>query len=95
MIQVDGEALRLKGPVTIETHVGLREAAIPYLGQTNWIVDWTDVTEVDSSALSLLFAWQRASLPQGKWIRVNNLPPNLKSLAQLYGVAELIPSLAG
>ena len=94
MIQVDNTALKLRGPVTIETHVGLREAATPHIGQADWIIDWTDVTDVDSSALSLLFAWQRASLAAGGSIRVHNLPPNLKSLAELYGVAELIPPAA-
>lgn len=94
MIQVDNNTLKLRGPVTIETHVGLREAAIPHVGQADWIVDWADVTDVDSSALSLLFAWQRASLAAGKSIRVCNLPLNLKSLAELYGVAELIPQVS-
>jgi phospholipid transport system transporter-binding protein len=91
MIRVENTALKLKGPVTIETHVALREAAAPHIGQSDWTIDWSEVTEVDSSALSLLFAWQRASQTQGRTIRVSSLPANLKSLAQLYGVAELIP----
>ena len=94
MIRVENTALKLKGPVTIETHVALREAATPYIGQSDWPLDWSEVTEVDSSALSLLFAWERASQVQGRTIRVSSLPPNLKSLAQLYGVAELIPQAA-
>ena len=55
------------------------------------VVDLAAVTEVDSSALSLLFEWQRAARSaQQLQISFRNLPESLKSLAALYGVAELI-----
>jgi phospholipid transport system transporter-binding protein len=90
MIEIDGAQLKLSGPVAIETHVALREDAAPHIGQSDWIVDWSKVTDVDSSALSLIFAWQRMSIAKGKTIRNLNLPPNLKSLAELYSVSEMI-----
>jgi phospholipid transport system transporter-binding protein len=90
MIQVDGAVLKLSGPVTIETHVAMRVSAALHIGQDDRTIDWSNVTDVDSSALSLVFAWQRASLAGGKSIRNLNLPHNLKSLAELYGVAEMV-----
>ncbi|MBA2689775.1 MAG: STAS domain-containing protein [Burkholderiales bacterium] len=92
MIQVEGSVLKLSGPVTIETHVAVRDSAAPHIGQADWAIDWAGVSEVDSSALSLIFAWLRASQAQGQTIRNVNLPANLKSLAELYGVAELLPA---
>lgn len=90
MIDVNGSVLALSGPVTIATHVALRSTAASHIGQSDWTVDWTKVTEVDSSALSLIFAWQRMSLAANKSVRNLNLPANLQSLAELYGVADLI-----
>ncbi|MES2354561.1 MAG: STAS domain-containing protein [Pseudomonadota bacterium] len=91
MIEADGGVLKLAGPVTIETHTKLRGSAAPHIGQSDWVIDWSKVTEVDSSALSLAFAWQRVSLEKGKSLRNANFPSNLEALAELYGVAELIP----
>jgi phospholipid transport system transporter-binding protein len=53
-------------------------------------VDLSAVTEVDSSALSLLLEWRREAGRNGRAIRYLNLPVNLKSLADLYGVTELL-----
>jgi phospholipid transport system transporter-binding protein len=53
-------------------------------------IDLAAVTEVDSTALSLLFEWRRAALGAGRKIAFVNLPDNLKSLAALYGVSELL-----
>lgn len=91
-IQIDDSVLKLHGPVTIETHVAWRNNAAPHIGLADWAIDWAQVTDVDSSALSLIFGWQRVSQAQGKTIRNLNLPANLKSLAELYGVAELLPA---
>jgi len=91
MIEAEGGVLKLAGPVTIETHTKLRSNAAPHIGQSDWTVDWSKVTEVDSSALSLVFVWQRTSLEKGKSLRNSNFPGNLEALAELYGVAELIP----
>jgi phospholipid transport system transporter-binding protein len=40
----------------------------------------------------VLFGWLRAAKDQGKTIRVANPPKNLLSLAEVYGVADMIPN---
>jgi phospholipid transport system transporter-binding protein len=45
---------------------------------------------VDSAAVSLLLEWRRAAHGGNRRIEYVNLPDNLKSLAALYGVAELL-----
>lgn len=53
-------------------------------------IDLSDVNTVDSSAVAALIAWRRAALQQGKVLSFTNLPANLRSLASLYGVADLL-----
>ena len=48
------------------------------------------VTEVDSAAVSLLLEWRRAAAKAQREIEFANLPPALTSLAELYGVLDLI-----
>jgi phospholipid transport system transporter-binding protein len=54
------------------------------------LVDLSGVTEVDSSAVSLLLEWRRQAFAAKRRIVYVNLPSNLKSLADLYGVSELL-----
>jgi phospholipid transport system transporter-binding protein len=56
------------------------------------LFDLAGVTEVDSSGLAVVFGWQRAATRQGKNIRLANPPQILKSLADVYGVADLLPA---
>jgi len=53
-------------------------------------VDLSGLTEVDSAAISLLLEWRRAAQRDKRKITYINLPDNLKSLATLYGVTELL-----
>jgi phospholipid transport system transporter-binding protein len=57
-------------------------------GQTS--IDLAELNAVDSSAVATLLAWQRAASTAGRPLTFTNLPHNLKSLAQLYGVEPLL-----
>jgi phospholipid transport system transporter-binding protein len=89
----DGRCL-VKGPLTIENITEVLEQSKRLFTAREITVDFAAVTDVDSSAVSLLLQWQRAARGNGRAINYVNLPPNLKSLAVLYGVAELIPGAA-
>jgi phospholipid transport system transporter-binding protein len=54
-------------------------------------VDFSAVDNVDTSALSLMLEWQRRALVAGCKIKFTNLPANLSSLADLYGIQDFIP----
>lgn len=61
-------------------------------GQT--VFDLRNVQSVDSAAVSVMLAWQRAAHEAGVQLELKHLPPNLKSLTALYGVCALVsPSL--
>ncbi|GAA3994263.1 STAS domain-containing protein [Comamonas faecalis] len=55
-------------------------------------VDATTLVRFDSSAIAVLLECRRAALGQGKAFGVKALPAALASLAQLYGVQELLPA---
>ncbi len=54
------------------------------------MVDAASLKLFDSSALSVLLEFRRASLALGKGFAIRNLSPRLVDLARLYGVAELL-----
>ncbi len=56
------------------------------------IIDLERVEAVDSAGVALLLAWQRRAAAEGKPLTVAHIPSSLASLAQLYGVEELLVS---
>lgn len=90
MIECTDGRCTLKGAVTLENALDLREQGLRLLTGADTTLDLAGVTEVDSTALSLLFEWRRAALAANRRIRYINLPENLTSLARLYGVTELV-----
>lgn len=55
------------------------------------VADASALQTFDSSALAVLLACRREALVAGKTFAVEGLPPRLRQLATLYGVAELVP----
>ncbi len=86
----NGERATLDGPVTLaNVNAVLAEGGRVFKARA-LTVDLAGVTEVDSTAVSLLLEWRRAALREGRAIDYINYPANLKSLIQLYGVTELL-----
>lgn len=90
MIACDGGRCTVQGPITVENVVALLGEGNERFTAAQVTVDLAAVTDVDSSALSLLLEWRREAGRNGRAIRYLNLPANLKSLAQLYGITEFI-----
>ena len=90
MIACDGGRCTMQGPITVENVVALLGEGNERFTAAQVTVDLAAVTDVDSSALSLLLEWRREAGRNGRAIRYLNLPANLKSLAQLYGITEFI-----
>ena len=90
MIERDGERLVVRGAVTLADVLQWREAGLAAIDRDGLTIDLAGVSEADSSALSLLLEWQRAAKARGFRIRYSGLPDNLRSLAQVYGVLELL-----
>ncbi|MSP87149.1 MAG: STAS domain-containing protein [Methylotenera sp.] len=56
-----------------------------------FVVDFAEVTKVDTVALSLMMEWQRRAVAASATVSFAHLPLNLSRLLVLYGVAEFIP----
>lgn len=85
----DGRAA-LAGPVTLANVNAVLDEGNGVFKAASVTVDLAGVTEVDSTAVSVLLEWRRAALRDKRAIAYVNLPDNLKSLIKLYGVSELL-----
>jgi phospholipid transport system transporter-binding protein len=90
MIERDGERLLVRGAITLAEVTRWREAGIEAIDRDGLTIDLAGVDEADSSALSLLLEWQRAAKARGFRLSYSGLPENLRSLAQVYGILDLL-----
>jgi phospholipid transport system transporter-binding protein len=96
MISQDGDNYRIQGRITIANANALLAEGLKLFVRDGLVVDLSQLEEVDSSAVSLLLEWLREAQRNQRKLRFTNLPDNLKSLATLYGVLDLIqPAEAG
>ena len=93
MIERAGNALHLSGALTIANAAALCEEGKRQLNG-DVVIDLAAVAEVDSTALSVLFEWRRTARQKNLHVSFRNLPDSMKSLAALYGVADLVASNA-
>jgi len=92
VIRRDGDSLILTGAINLETVPTLLDAVGDQLRQGARVVDFRDVTEVDSSAVALALEWLRQASGGNSGLRLVNLPAAMQNLAKLYGVSELLES---
>ena len=88
------EVLALEGALSFETLPRVLEESRAYSARPDLperlTIDFSAITEVNSSAVALLLEWRREAARRGKGLYFVNLPANLLSLAELYGVTGLI-----
>lgn len=88
MIEVAGDRLRVTVPMTLSNARVLEERGLALLSASVGVVELADVDELDSSALAVIFSWQRAAEQAGREVRIAHVPESLLSMAALYGVAD-------
>lgn len=89
MTEVRENVMDVSGRLTIETTAALFGSGLVLKdGCTEMEVDLARVEAVDSTAVSLMLSWLRAAQARNIKLRFVNVPENLVSLANLYGVAE-------
>ena len=91
MIRDLGDRIEVAGNMTLPEASRLLSEGMGLLGRDAVVFDLQAVADVDSTALAVVFAWQRAVRRAGKTMRVANPPRNLMSLAAMYGVGEMLP----
>ena len=93
MISFDKNQWQLSGDLTIEKIPAIIDLINKQKLDKKTTIDFSKVTSVDTSTLSLIFELQRQAKKTQSQFIFRNLPKNLNSLAKLYGVEDLVSSL--
>ena len=80
----------VSGDVVIGTVSSVLTASKSLILNAETTIDFAQVTDIDSSTISLILEWKRRAQKEHQTIKLANLSDNLKSLTQLYGVEEFI-----
>lgn len=91
MIEVVDGRMKVTGAMVIASAAELREAGEQALLSGASVVDLTEVAEADSAAVAILLAWARIASERKQALSIVGVPASIRSLASLYGVAELLP----
>jgi phospholipid transport system transporter-binding protein len=94
MISIQGDRYLIEGPVTLTGVTTLLAEGSRVFEGSPVVVDFSGVTEADSSAISLMLEWTRRMHGGNRQIFYANLGESLLSIANLYGVKDLIPIAA-
>lgn len=90
MIVRGSNRIKLLGPLTAQEVAQLFREGAPSFEGGECEIDFSQIEAVDSSALALLLSWLRASQRHQAKLILRNVPQNLRSLAQTYGVAQAL-----
>ncbi|MEY4591782.1 MAG: hypothetical protein RIR18_677 [Pseudomonadota bacterium] len=89
-----GSTWRVISPMTQSQAAGLlvvgQKLLMADTGVRPVMVDLASVQEADSSGLAVLLDWLRTARHQGRSMTVQGVPSGLRSLAELYGIQELL-----
>jgi phospholipid transport system transporter-binding protein len=88
--QVEDERWLPTGALTMDCVATVLAASTEVPLPATGVIDLERVEAVDSAGVALLLSWKRRAAAEGKPLAFAHLPPSLASLAQLYGVEELL-----
>jgi len=91
MIEREAGRLVVKVPMVIANARGLLEAGRSALQAGEQVFDFFEVSEADSSALAVMLGWLRAASLSRATVKFAHIPAGVLALAELYGLAELLP----
>lgn len=91
MIERDGGRLLVQVPLVMANARGLLAAGRSALQSGEQVFDFSAVTEADSSAIAVMLGWLRSAEATRSTLRFAHIPAGVRSLAELYGVTELLP----
>ena len=91
MISAVAGSLEVSGAMTLPGASALLEEGNAALLDAETVFDLAAVTDVDSSCIAVIFGWLREAERLGKTIRIAHPPKEMLSLADVYGVSDLLP----
>lgn len=91
MIELEAGRLVIKVPLTIANARAMLDAGCSVFQPGEQIVDFSEVSEADSSAIAVMLGWLRGASASRSSLKFAQVPLGVRSLAELYGVTELLP----
>jgi len=91
MITFENQKIVIQGHATIDNVTALTRQGLPLLSGGACTVDLSQLTEVDSTVISMFLEWLRAAQQMSCTLCFINMPSSVAGLIQLYGMTELIP----
>ena len=88
----EGSCCRIAGAVTVDSAGGVLRELQPQLARGVDTLDFSGVETADSSVLALIFSAMRQARQAGRTLTCTGLPASFTTLAELYGVSELLPA---
>jgi ABC-type transporter Mla MlaB component len=89
-IEFNDDVWFLKGHMTFEQIPILIRQTSNYVWNYSITIDLSQVQDVDTSLLGILFEWKRNAKIKEHIVSVRTPPENLIKLAKLYGVEDFI-----
>ena len=80
----------LNGNITFNEILFLMNETKNHNWNENITLDLSQVKNIDTSLLGLLFEWKRQAKENKYLFNINKVPKNLTKLAELYGVKEFL-----
>ena len=90
MISLVGDCAHVSGKLVINEVAGALEEGRSLISNGVVKFDLAKVTDADSSALAVIFAWQREAKRRQVDVSFSNPPASLFSLAEVYGVSDFL-----
>jgi len=83
-VKVEGSA------ITNANAAAVLRSGLAAIEAGDFAIDFGTVTRCDTSAVAVVLAWKRAAAARGGALVLSSMPKDLSSLAQLYGVDQLL-----
>lgn len=91
MIERSDGRLCVRAAMVISNAPALLQAGRTAIRESEETIDLAAVNEADSAALAVMLAWSRLAAAENRRLHFVNIPAGVRSLADLYGVDELLP----
>jgi phospholipid transport system transporter-binding protein len=91
MIEREAGRLVVKVPLVMANARGLLDAGRAALQAGEQLIDFSEVSEADSSAIAVMLGWLRGAAASQSSLKFAHVPAGVLSLAELYGLTELLP----
>jgi phospholipid transport system transporter-binding protein len=91
-LQVADDRWTVSGPMTMDSVATLLKASTALAMPASGVVDLERVVRVDSAGVAVLLAWKRRAAAERTPLRFAAVPQSMLSLAELYGVEEMLTS---